>query len=97
MDDQILNAVVAATGTQYLGPVELFMNTVDWALHDDQLLEIRSRAHFNRTLPPMERQAQAFLEYFNYGLAILWLAILALLYWLLKVLKRRRFAKGLSL
>jgi len=97
MDDQILNSVVTATGTQYLGPLELFMNTLDWALQDDQLLQIRSRAHFNRTLPPMERRAQAIIEYFNYGLAILWLALLAITHRLRKIMRRRRYAKGLAL
>ena len=97
MDDQILKAAVAATGTQYLGPIELFMNTLDWALQDDQLLEIRSRAHFNRTLPPMQRQAQAIVEYLNYGLAILWIALLGLVHWLRKILRRRRYAGRLKL
>ena len=97
MDDQILNSVTKATGTQYLGPLALFMNTLDWALKDDQLLQIRARAHFNRTLPPMERQAQAIIEYFNYGLAVLWLALLAIGHWLGKVIRRRRYARGLSL
>jgi ABC-2 type transport system permease protein len=97
MDDQVLNAIVAATGTQYLGPLELFMNTLDWALQDEQLLQIRSAGHFNRTLPPMEPKAQALLEYINYGLAMLWLALLAGLHWLLKYLRRRRYARGLAL
>jgi ABC-2 type transport system permease protein len=97
MDDQVLNATVAAAGTQYLGPLELFMNTLDWALQDEPLLNIRSRGHFNRTLPPMEARAQAFIEYFNYGLAVLWLVLLALVHWLLKTLRRRRYARGLGL
>ena len=88
---------VVASGTQYLGPLELFMNTLDWSLRDDQLLQIRSQAHFNRTLPPMEQQAQALIEYFNYGLAILWLGLLALLHQLLKWLGRRRYARELAL
>ena len=97
MDDQILKSETVATGTQYLGPLELFMNTLDWALQDDQLLEIRSRAHFNRTLPPMERKAQLLIEYFNYGLSLLWLLLLALASWLHSRLRRRRFARELSL
>ena len=97
MDDQILNATAVATGTQYLGPIELFMNTLDWALRDEQLLEIRSRAHFNRTLPPMAQRAQALIEYFNYALALLWLAALALLQWLLQRARRRRYARELKL
>jgi ABC-2 type transport system permease protein len=97
MNDTILNSLVATSGTQYLGPLDLFKNTLDWALQDEQLLKIRSRAHFNRTLPPMERKAQLLIEYFNYGLALLWLVILALVTWLQRVLRRRRYARGLSL
>lgn len=97
MDDQILNAQVMASGTQYLGPVELLLNTLDWALQDDQLLEIRSRAHFNRTLPPLERPGQVIIEYLNYALALLWLGLLALVHWLRKRLRRRRYAAGLGL
>ncbi|MCB1702189.1 MAG: Gldg family protein [Halioglobus sp.] len=97
MDDQILGAQVMASGTQYLGPVELLLNTLDWALQDDELLEIRSRAHFNRTLPPMERQGQAIIEYLNYGLGVLWLAVLALVHWLRKRLRKRRYIRELAL
>ena len=97
MDDQILNAEIAATGTRYLGPLELFMNTLDWSLRDEQLLEIRSQAHFNRSLPPMEQQAQAILEYFNYGLALAWLALLALLHKFATLIRQRRLRKELSL
>jgi ABC-2 type transport system permease protein len=97
MDDQVLRAQVMASGTQYLGPVELLLNTLDWALQDEQLLTIRSRGHFNRTLPPMEQRGQAIIEYLNYGVAITWLGLLAALYWLRKVLRRRRYAKRLAL
>ncbi len=96
-DDQILNAQVMASGTQYLGPVELLLNTLDWALQDDELLKIRSRAHYNRTLPAMERQGQAIIEYLNYGFALLWLGLLALVHWLRKGLRRRRYAARLQL
>ena len=97
MDDQMLNAIITASGTQYLGPLELLMNTLDWALQDDTLLAIRSRAHFNRTLPPMERQKQALIEYTNYGLALLWLGLLAIAYWLRKLARRRHYRKSLAL
>jgi ABC-2 type transport system permease protein len=97
MEDKVLGSLVAASGTQYLGPLDLLKNTLDWALQDEQLLEIRSRAHFNRTLPPMERRAQLLIEYFNYGLSLLWLLLLALAAWLLRTLRRRHYAKGLAL
>lgn len=97
MDDQVLNGQVMASGTRYLGPIELLLNTLDWALQDDELLKMRSRAHFNRTLPPMERQAQAIIEYLNYGMALLWLGSLAFIHWLRKRLRRRRYAARLGL
>jgi len=97
MDDQVLNAQVMASGTQYLGPVELLLNSLDWALQDDELLKIRSRAHFNRTLPPMEQQGQAMIEYLNYGLAVFWLILLALVHWLRSKLRKRRYAARLEL
>jgi ABC-2 type transport system permease protein len=97
MDDQVLSSVVSATGTQYLGPLELFMNTLDWALQDDALLAIRSRGHFNRTLPPMERRAQVLIEYFNYGLSLLWLGLLAVIAIANRWLRRRRYARSLTL
>ncbi len=97
MSDQVLSSIVTASGTQYLGPLELFTNTLDWALQDEQLLQIRSHAHFNRTLPPMELRAQLLLEYFNYGVALLWLLLLALTSWLQIILRRRYYTRGLSL
>ena len=96
MDDQILNAQVMASGTQYLGPLELLLNSLDWAQQDDELIKIRSRAHFNRTLPPMERQGQTVIEYLNYALALLWLGILGLVHWLRTKLRRRHYASRLG-
>lgn len=96
MNDKVLNSLVAVSGTKYLGPLNLINNTLDWALQDEQLLQIRARAHFNRTLAPMERKAQLLIEYFNYGLALLWLLLLALVAWLQRVILRRRYAKGLA-
>ena len=97
MDDQILNAVITGTGTQYLGPIELFLNTLDWALQDEPLLDIRSQGNFNRTLPPMSAQNQSRLEYLNYALAVGWLLLLALGARLVRSLRRRRYARGLGL
>ena len=96
LDDQVLGGQVMASGTQYLGPVELLLNTLDWALQDDELTQIRSRAHFNRTLPPMERRGQAIIEYLNYGVALLWLMLLLLVHWLRSLLRKRRYAAGLA-
>jgi ABC-2 type transport system permease protein len=88
--DQVLSGVIAAAGTQYFGPLEFLMNAVDWALEDSALMSIRSRAHFNRTLPPLEQSVQAQIEYGNYVLA---LALLAGLYGLWRLQRGRRRAQ----
>ncbi len=79
LTDQILGTMSSMTGAQYLGPLELIANSLDWALEDEGLLGIRSLAHFNRSLPPLEKDAQLFWEYLNYGLAVL--ALLAVGLW----------------
>ena len=78
LTDQILGTISSMTGAQYLGPLELVANTLDWTLEDDGLLGIRSLAHFNRSLPPMEKDEQLFWEYLNYGLALFALGLIAL-------------------
>ena len=96
MDDQVLNALVTGAGTQYLGPLEMFMNAMDWALQDESLLQIRSRGHFNRTLPPMEASAQRLLEYMNYGFALLWLALLGTIHAVLTRRLKQRYRRMLA-
>ena len=76
--DQILGTLSSMTGAQYLGSLELIANTLDWTLEEEGLLGIRSLAHFNRTLPPMEESEQRFWEYLNYTLAVLALGLVAL-------------------
>ena len=66
-------------------------------MQDQDLLGVRSRAHFNRTLPPMERRAQAIIEYINYGLAVGWLLLLAAVHRLRRMARRRRYARELAL
>jgi ABC-2 type transport system permease protein len=73
------------------------MNTLEWSLQDQSLLSIRNRAHFNRTLPPMSREAQQWIEYLNYGLAVVWLLILAGVHRLRTSLRRRAYRRRLGL
>ena len=69
-----------AGGSDYLNSLELMANAVDWSLEDEGLLAIRSRSHFNRTLPPMEQGSQMFWEYLNYGIVALSLGLIALVH-----------------
>jgi ABC-2 type transport system permease protein len=79
LSDQILGASSSTAGTQYLGPLQLIANTLDWALEDASLANMRAVAHFNRTLPPLSRGEQRFWEVTNYvAAALLLLALWAL-------------------
>jgi ABC-2 type transport system permease protein len=79
INDQILNMTSRALGTQYVNPVQLISNSIDWSLEERALLSIRGRAQFSRTLEPMTKDAQMFWEYLNYGLGLLGLIIVWLL------------------
>ena len=80
LTDEMLDLAASGLGTRYLKPVQLIENAVDWSLEDRGLLSIRGRAQFSRTLDPLDRDAQLFWEYLNYGLALLGL----LMVWLVR-------------
>ncbi len=69
--DETMRMLGSADGTVYGNSVQMLTNVVDWALEDQNLIGIRSRGNFNRTLPGMEVGEQSMLEYFNYALALL--------------------------
>ena len=85
LTDEMLDLAASGLGTRYLNPIQLVENAIDWSLEDRGLLAIRGRAHFSRTLHPLDRQSQVFWEYLNYGLALLGLIVV----WLI----RRRVSK----
>ncbi len=69
LSDQTLSMIGSAEGTVYGNSLQMIANAVDWSLEDRTLLAIRSRGHFNRTLPPLEERQRVTLEYSNYALA----------------------------
>ena len=69
--DQIVQFIGSAEGIIYANSTQLMSNIVDWTLEDTSLLSIRSRGHFNRTLPPLEESSQVLIESLNYLLAAL--------------------------
>jgi ABC-2 type transport system permease protein len=87
LKDQIMRLVGSSQQSEYLSAVQLMANAVDWSLEDTALLSIRSRGHFNRTLPPMEQNTQWFWEYGNYFIVLLLIGIIALVH---RQLKRNR-------
>ena len=94
--DQTLTIANSAIGSEYRGSMDLIANTIDWALEDAGLLSIRSRGHFNRTLPSMEYSAQLFWEYLNYGLIVVSLLAIALIRMRRKKLKQLRYTALLT-
>jgi ABC-2 type transport system permease protein len=90
LNDQILGFLGTATNSDYQNSLQLMANTLDFALEDEGLLSIRSRSHFNRTLPPLAQNQQMFWEYFNYALAALALGLIALWH------KRRNHSRQLQ-
>jgi ABC-2 type transport system permease protein len=83
-------------GSRYLGGLQLAANTVDWALEEPGLLSIRSRGHFNRTLPPMTHNKQVFWESTNYVLAVVLLGLLAVWQRYQRRQRSRRYAESLA-
>ncbi len=69
--DTSLELASGAGGTRYLNPLQLVANCIDWSLEDRDLLSIRGRGHFARTLLPMDKEERMIWEYANYGLAAL--------------------------
>jgi ABC-2 type transport system permease protein len=68
--DAAIALISQAQGTRNLKAAEFAQNIIDWSLEDQGLLSIRSREHFARTLTPLTRDRQEFLEYLNYGAAL---------------------------
>ncbi len=73
--DQTLRMIGSAEGVIYSNTAQMMANLTDWTLEDRSLLGIRARGQFNRTLPPLEEDRQALLEYLNYGAALLGVAL----------------------
>lgn len=94
--DQVMQMSGAAAGGEYLNSLQLLANTVDWSLEDAGLLSIRSRGHFNRTLPTLEHSTQLFWEYLNYGLALLALVIVAGIRYYLNRARHKNYQQWLA-
>jgi len=86
----------ASNGSEYLGGVQLLANAVDWSLEDQGLMSIRSRGHFNRTLPPMAEQQQFYWETGNYLMAVVLLAALAALQFYRRRQRQHRYLETLA-
>lgn len=96
LSDQIIQMLGSAQQTKYVNTIQMLANAVDWSLEDEGLLSIRSRGHFNRTLPPMEQSTQMFWEYLNYVLAALAIILVALWEKRRRAVKNKQYLKFLA-
>lgn len=94
--DSVLSMAGMASGGQYLGSIQLLANAVDFAVEDEGLMSIRARGNFNRTLPAMEENTQAFWEYLNYGLALLALVVVGFIQHRFKRAREQQYQQWLA-
>ncbi len=85
--DQTLQMISSADGTMYANSIQMMANVVDWALEDQNLISIRARGNFNRTLPNLEENTKNVREYTTYILALLGIGLVMLVF---NLRKRRR-------
>jgi len=91
IQDQTVRLLSSAHGSSYLNAYQLMANTIDWSLEDRGLLSIRSRGHFNKTIPPMERDEQVFWEYLNYILGFAGVVMVMVIRRIMVLRKIRRY------
>ena len=79
--------VSSSLGTdRYLSSLQLMQNAVDWSAEDLDLLAIRARGTISRVLAPMAASRERFWEGLNYGLALLALVAIGVVW---RVWRRR--------
>lgn len=79
LNDNVLQLSRSFSGDRYLNTLQFVQNSVDWFVEDTELATIRSRGASVRLLDPMTESEQSRWEIANYGvglLAVLGLGIL---------------------
>lgn len=75
LSDTVIDMISQTQGSLYENTMQFVANIIDVSMEDSSLLQIRSRGHFSRTLPP--DIPQKTLEIMNYIFAVLGLMIVA--------------------
>lgn len=76
LSDSTLKISAAGGSDRFRNSLELITNTIDWSLEDRDLLSIRNRATFSRTIMPLKDIQKQLFEYANYFAVILFLFII---------------------
>ncbi len=71
LDDAILGLSSDMSGERYRNNLQFVQNAVDWSVEDLDLLQIRARGTQVRVLQPMVEGEQSLWEGLNYGIALI--------------------------
>ena len=71
VDDVVFSISASLSRDRYLNTLQFVQNVVDWSVEDLDLLGIRSRGTASRILSPMTENEQSVWEGANYGVALL--------------------------
>ena len=91
LSDQTLRLAASVSGQNELGALQVVENTLDWALEDPQLLTIRTRGQYVRTLIPLSRAQQRHYEYLLYASVLLGLLLVFACYRLRRSVVQKRY------
>ncbi|MFO0724587.1 MAG: Gldg family protein [Myxococcota bacterium] len=92
VNDLVLNLSRQVSGDRFTNNLHFVENVVDWSVADVDLLSIRSRGTFARTLLPLDSSERAAWEYGNYVVVAIALGAIAVY-----ALSRRRRLVPMSL
>jgi ABC-2 type transport system permease protein len=80
VDDVVLDLSASLSADRYLLNLQFLQNAVDWSVEDEDLLAIRARGSYTRLLQPLEKGEQSFWEFLNYGVALVSVAAIGLVW-----------------
>ena len=80
VNDIALRLSQSISSDRYLFNLQFLENAVDWAVEDDDLLALRSRGTYSRLLKPLDDKEQNIWEAANYGIALIALLLVGLLW-----------------
>jgi ABC-2 type transport system permease protein len=85
LTDIVFQISGSMSGDRYLNSLKLLQNAVDWSVEDLDLLGIRARGTAARVLKPMAAGDQTVWEVLNYGIALVALIVIGVVW----VVRRR--------
>ena len=79
VNDTVLNISRNTGRDRYINNLQFIQNLIDWALEDTDLLSIRSRGIYARTLFPLTDMFRNIFEWINYGIIVLSILVMAIM------------------